>query len=128
MGTNGNKSPNICPVGKTAPIFRTDNDIKNHFYSTLRRSLRRLNKYIGEKNSTSQMREIRPSVLTIIINFIYGRENDQADDMLVSLRELPELIFKFAAFKPVKNNMQLGVDEELKKKISIILRLVEQFK
>ena len=28
-------------------IGRTDNDIKNHFYSTLRRSLRRLNKIIG---------------------------------------------------------------------------------
>lgn len=28
-------------------LFRTDNDIKNHFYSTLRRSLRRLNKILG---------------------------------------------------------------------------------
>lgn len=31
--------------------FRTDNSIKNHFYSTLRRSLRRLNKCLGDKNS-----------------------------------------------------------------------------
>ena len=30
---------------------RTDNAIKNHFYSTLRRSLRRINKMIGDKNS-----------------------------------------------------------------------------
>lgn len=37
-------------------LFSTDNDIKNHFYSTLRRSLRRLNKIVGEKNSTTQMR------------------------------------------------------------------------
>ena len=37
-------------------IIRTDNDIKNHFYSTLRRSLRRLNKSMGKKNSTEQMR------------------------------------------------------------------------
>lgn len=56
------------------------------------------------------MREIRPSVLTIIINFIYGQENIDSDEVLLSLRELPELIFKFAAFKPVKNNMQKGVD------------------
>jgi hypothetical protein len=95
---------------KQKPNHRTDNDIKNHFYSTLRRSLRRLNKYIGEKNSTSHMREIRPSVLTIIINFIYGQENIDSHEVLLSLRELPELIFKFAAFKPVKNNMQKGVD------------------
>ena len=55
----------------------TDNNVKNHFYSTLRRSLRRLNKIIGEKNSTLQMREIKPSVLTIILNFIYDHENDE---------------------------------------------------
>ena len=30
---------------------RTDNSIKNHFYSTLRRSLRRINKHVGDKNS-----------------------------------------------------------------------------
>lgn len=36
--------------------FRTDNSIKNHFYSTLRRSLRRLNKLSGEKNSTNHLR------------------------------------------------------------------------
>ena len=30
---------------------RTDNDIKNRFYSTLRRSLRRISKLIGDKNS-----------------------------------------------------------------------------
>jgi hypothetical protein len=52
----------------------TDNNIKNHFYSTLRRSLRRLNKVIGEKNSTLHMREIKPSVLTIILNFIYDHQ------------------------------------------------------
>ena len=32
-------------------LFRTDNSIKNHFYSTLRRSLRRINKLLGDKNS-----------------------------------------------------------------------------
>jgi hypothetical protein len=55
--------------------FRTDNDLKNHFYSTLRKSLRRLNKSLGEKNSTSQMREIKPSVLSKIMNHIYDGEN-----------------------------------------------------
>jgi hypothetical protein len=54
--------------------LRTDNNIKNHFYSTLRRSLRRLNKLSGEKNATHQMREIKPSVLTIILKFIYDNQ------------------------------------------------------
>jgi hypothetical protein len=49
-------------------LFRTDNAIKNHFYSTLRRSLRRLNKFLGSKNSTSLMRDIKPSVLSKILD------------------------------------------------------------
>lgn len=49
-------------------LFRTDNAIKNHFYSTLRRSLRRLNKFLGSKNSTSLMRDIKPSVLSKIFD------------------------------------------------------------
>lgn len=32
------------------------------------------------------MREIRPSVLTIIINFIYENENAQNDEILKSLK------------------------------------------
>lgn len=31
---------------------RTDNDIKNHFFSTLRRSLRRINKKINDHKRT----------------------------------------------------------------------------
>lgn len=46
---------------------RTDNAVKNHFYSTLRRSLRRINKYLGFKNSTNQMRIIKPSILSKLI-------------------------------------------------------------
>jgi myb proto-oncogene protein len=46
---------------------RTDNSIKNHFYSTLRRSLRRINKYLGFKNSTNQMRVLKPSILCKLV-------------------------------------------------------------
>lgn len=108
---------------------RTDNDIKNRFYSTLRRSLRRLNKYIGKKNATSELREIKPSVLTVIINFIYDTESADGQDSLVqALRQLPELIFKFATFKPVKQNMNNITDTEMVDKISMIMQLVDQFK
>jgi hypothetical protein len=47
--------------------FRTDNTIKNHFYSTLRRALRRINKILGNKNSTNKMRKIKPLVLAQIL-------------------------------------------------------------
>lgn len=48
--------------------FRTDNAIKNHFYSSIRRSLRRINKILGSKNSTVKMRNIKPAVLSAIFN------------------------------------------------------------
>jgi len=38
--------------------LRTDNAIKNHFYSTLRRSLRRINKHLGDKNSNNNILKI----------------------------------------------------------------------
>lgn len=49
------------------PSDRTDNSIKNHFYSTIRRCLRRINKFQGEKNSTLKMRNIKPYVLSKIL-------------------------------------------------------------
>lgn len=45
---------------------RTDNAIKNHFYSTIRRSLRRISKFMGSKNSTIKLRKIKPSTLSKI--------------------------------------------------------------
>lgn len=47
---------------------RTDNAIKNHFYSTLRRSLRRISKILGDKNNTNKVKEIKPSVLSKIFS------------------------------------------------------------
>ena len=47
---------------------RTDNAIKNHFYSTLRKSLRRINKILGSTNSTIQMRSIKPCILSQVLN------------------------------------------------------------
>ena len=45
---------------------RTDNDIKNKFYSTMRKKLRKINKLLGKKNSTSTVKEIKPKVLSNI--------------------------------------------------------------
>lgn len=65
---NGNRFRNYCLEGIYYLIkFRTDNTIKNHFYSTLRRALRRINKILGNKNSTNKMRKIKPLVLAQIL-------------------------------------------------------------
>lgn len=46
---------------------RTDNDVKNHFYSTVRRALRRLDKHFGFKDSTKKMRSLKPAALTYLL-------------------------------------------------------------
>lgn len=59
---NGNK---WTVIAESLP-GRTDNSIKNYFYSTIRRSLRRISKFLGSKNSTEQMKDIKPSTLSKI--------------------------------------------------------------
>ena len=59
---NGNKWTEIAKMFEG----RTDNDIKNHFYSMLRRSLRRINKLLGRRNSTQRIKVIKPSILSKI--------------------------------------------------------------
>ena len=46
---------------------RTDNAVKNHFYSTIRRALRRMDKHFGYKDSTRKMRTLKPSALTYFL-------------------------------------------------------------
>ncbi len=56
-------------AGTTVADFRSDNNIKNHFYSMLRNIVRRILKLMGEKNGTSQMRKIKPSALSAILRY-----------------------------------------------------------
>jgi len=72
------------------------------------------------------MREIKPSVSAFIINHIYSHEGKITENknLIDSLKELPELIFKFSNFKPVKQNMDKKIDENMRERISIIMTLV----
>lgn len=47
---------------------RSDNDIKNHFYSTIRKSLRRVNKFLGSKDGTAKIKKIKPSTLSSVFS------------------------------------------------------------
>lgn len=58
MGSNSSKF--IGEVNKK--IFRTDNCVKNHYYSKLRKSLRTLNK-IGKLYLKKCVREVSTTVL-----------------------------------------------------------------
>jgi hypothetical protein len=94
---------------------RTDNSIKNHFYSTLRRSLRRINKSLGDKNSTAQVKDIKPGVLSKIMNITEKASSSQPIDenlkRLISVAKgLEETLLDYANYKPVKK----GVGSETK--------------
>jgi hypothetical protein len=67
--TGGSIFPNSLKAGNFQVNLRTDNSIKNHFYSTIRRSLRRICKLLGNKNSTSELRNIKPSILSKIFEY-----------------------------------------------------------
>ena len=67
---------------------RTDNSIKNHFYSTIRRSLRRIGKLAGSKNSTFQMRKIKPITLSKIFCLAEGRELEDEEGYALSPQQI----------------------------------------
>jgi len=85
---------------------RTDNAIKNHFYSTLRRSLRRLNKCLGDKNSTAQVKDIKPGVLSKIMNLSERNPNSVSDGnlkkLMLSAKNIQDCLLEYANSKPVK--------------------------
>jgi len=89
---------------------RTDNSIKNHFYSTLRRSLRRINKSLGDKNSTAQVKDIKPGVLSKIMSVTEKASSSQPhfDENLKRLitvaKDLEETLLDYANYKPVKKS------------------------
>lgn len=63
-----------CPTSRRKVfyifMFRTDNAVKNQFYSTLRKGLRRICKILGTRNSTTRIKKIKPTVLSSLISNI----------------------------------------------------------
>jgi len=87
---------------------RTDNSIKNHFYSTLRRSLRRINKSLGDKNSTAQVKDIKPGVLSKIMSVTEKASagqsivDENAKRLVTVAKGLEETLLDYANYKPTK--------------------------
>jgi len=87
---------------------RTDNSIKNHFYSTLRRSLRRINKSLGDKNSTAQVKDIKPGVLSKIMSVTekassgHSILDENARRLITVAKGLEETLLDYANYKPTK--------------------------
>lgn len=52
-----------------ANTFRTDNCVKNHFYSKLRKALKKINKVISHVYR-KEIKEIKPNVLYRIVEVV----------------------------------------------------------
>lgn len=81
------------------------------------------------------MREIKPSVLSTIMNYIYEQESCIESDIVNSLKgmilvmvDLPYLIFEFSNYKPVKSKLKVEEDEQIKNKINFIFSLINSAK
>jgi hypothetical protein len=80
-------------------LLRTDNCIKNHFYCTLRKAFRRVNRYISENKSKVRQKEIKNIVLSKIISVAEQRFETKLDvneAMILSCCNIKNNLIRFA--------------------------------
>lgn len=82
--TNGPSLLKISQESKFLKNFRTDNCVKNHFYSKLRKALRHLNKVI-KQNFRKEFKEMKIGVIYKIIEALEDRfkESTAIDEEIV---------------------------------------------
>jgi myb proto-oncogene protein len=102
---------------------RTDNSIKNHFYSILRKGLRRINKMMGDRKSTEIVKEIRTSVLSKLDNL----DKSSAEKVSkVNVSKIYELLFQFSSMNSgniSEKNLTLDMKNDFKEVISHLMEL-----
>jgi len=74
--------------------------------------LRRINKSLGDKNSTAQVKDIKPGVLSKIMNITEKASSNQPMDenlkrLITVAKGLEETLFEYAHYKPVKKKFLL---------------------
>lgn len=69
------------------------------------------------------------------MSYIYDQEHTMENDLFLSLQgnlkydlDLPSLIFEYANFKPIKNNLKNNLWEDSRFKIFEIFELINKFK
>lgn len=58
----------ICLPSVHLSIFRSDNDVKNHFYNALRKGIRKICKVLRIPDCTRRVRQIKPKDLSTKIH------------------------------------------------------------
>lgn len=123
---HGNKWTEIAKLF----LGRTDNDIKNHFYSMLRRSLRRINKMLGRRNSTQNIKVIKPSVLSKIFINIGVKNQRKSQECKSTLRPSPEIseaLFEFSSSKP-NQDLTVSMDFEERHRLEDLIEKLASYK
>lgn len=74
---------------------RTDNNVKNFFYSSLRRALRQINVYISQYKKKSNIKPFKPIILTKVLNINDEKykskldiKTDQAVDLAQKIKDM----------------------------------------
>ena len=58
---------------------RTDNNVKNFFYSSLRRAIRKVNQFIAQYKKKSNIKPFKPNLLTKILSISDDKHKHQLD-------------------------------------------------
>ena len=74
---------------------RTDNNVKNFFYSSLRRALRQINVYLSQYKKKSNIKPFKPIILTKVLNINDEKykskldiKTDQAVDLAQKIKDM----------------------------------------
>lgn len=89
---------------------RTDNNLKNFFYSSLRRAIRQINHYVAQHKKKSNIKPFKQA----IINKILGIQDEKARDKLdIKNRAADELAkSKIYHYSDIKDMLaKLSLDE-----------------
>lgn len=80
-------------------LCRTDNCIKNHFYCTLRKALRRINKFINLPKNKGKYKEIKNIILSKVIAVAeekFERKLDVPEELIDKCCEIKNRLIKYS--------------------------------
>ena len=105
---------------------RTDNYVKNHFYSTLRKAVRRANKFLADIKDR-ELREIK----NVLLNKILACAEDKFENRMDVSEEVVELCIEIKnKLIPFANLNDLSAEEEtsLRELLALVVRFTKVYR
>lgn len=98
---------------------RTDNNLKNFFYSSLRRAIRQINYFVGHYKKKSNIKPFKQSILTKILNISDQKYRQKLDIKSNKADDLAQSTFYLIQ---MSNKCQLNYHQ--KRKISSLIKMI----